>query len=68
MISPNRIAFNVLNYGAAGDRQTLDTAALQAAIDACSQAGGGTVYVPAGQYVTGSLFLRSHITLYLDAG
>ncbi len=60
--------FNVLDYGAAGDGQTLDTAALQAAIEACSRAGGGTVYVPAGRYITGSLFLKSHITLYLDAG
>ena len=66
--SPNKSTFNVLDYGATGDGQTLDTAALQAAIEACSRAGGGTVYVPAGQYVTGSLFLKSHITLYLEAG
>lgn len=64
----SQTAFNVLDYGAIGDGQTLDTAALQAAIEACSRAGGGTVYVPAGQYVTGSLFLKSHITLYLEAG
>ena len=59
---------NVRSYGALGDGQTLDTAALQAAIDACHQQGGGTVWVPAGQYVTGSLFLRDNITLHLDAG
>lgn len=68
MTAPNKSAFSVLDYGATGDGQTLDTAALQAAIEACSRAGGGTVYVPAGQYVTGSLFLKSHIALYLDAG
>ena len=51
--------WNVLNYGAARDGQTLDTAALQATIDACAQAGGGTVHVPAGAYLTGSLFLKS---------
>ncbi|HQE92073.1 MAG TPA: glycoside hydrolase family 28 protein [Anaerolineae bacterium] len=68
MIVSGKNTFNVLDYGAAGDGQTLDTVALQAAIEACSQAGGGTVYVPAGQYVTGSLFLRNHITLFLDAG
>ncbi|MGC9395057.1 MAG: glycoside hydrolase family 28 protein [Anaerolineae bacterium] len=62
------ITYNVLDFGATGDGETLDTAALQAAIEACSQAGGGTVHVPAGQYVTGSLFLKSHVTLYLDAG
>ncbi len=68
MISPSRNMFNVLDYGAVGDGQTLDTTALQATIEACSHAGGGTVYVPAGHYLTGSLFLKSHITLYLDAG
>jgi polygalacturonase len=60
--------FNVRAYGAAGDGQTLDTHALQAAIDACHQQGGGTVLVPAGQYLTGSLFMQSHITLHLAAG
>ena len=60
--------FNVLDHGAARDGKTLDTAALQAAIDACAQAGGGTVYVPAGVYHTGSLFLKSNLALYLDAG
>ncbi len=60
--------FNVLDYGAVGDGQTLDTRAIQAAIQACHQAGGGTVYVPAGNYLTGSLFMRSHVTLHLESG
>ncbi|MBN1887677.1 MAG: glycoside hydrolase family 28 protein [Thermoflexales bacterium] len=60
--------FNVLDYGAAGDGLTLDTRAFQAAIRACRQVGGGTVYVPAGRYVIGSIFLDSHVTLYLEAG
>ena len=60
--------FNVRGYGAAGDGLTLDAPALQAAIDACAQQGGGTVHLPAGQYLTGSLFLRSNITLHLEAG
>ena len=60
--------FNVLDYGAVGDGQTLDTPAIQSAIEACYQAGGGTVYFSAGHYVTGSLFLRSNVTLHLDAG
>ncbi len=60
--------FNVRAYGATGDGQTLDTLALQAAIDACQQRGGGTVTLPAGRYVTGSIFLRDNITLNLEAG
>jgi polygalacturonase len=63
-----RIAFNVKEYGAIGDGQAIETPAIQATIDACHRQGGGTVVVPAGRYVTGSLFLRSNITLYLDAG
>ncbi len=63
-----RIAFNVRDFGAIGDGRALETLAIQSAIDACHQRGGGTVFVPAGNYVTGSLFLRSNITLYLDAG
>ena len=63
-----RLAFNVRDFGAVGDGQTLATPAIQAAIDACHQQGGGTVFIPAGSYITGSIFLRSNITLYLDAG
>lgn len=62
------LAVSVHQFGAAGDGRANETAALQAAIDACARAGGGTVVVPAGNYVTGSLTLRSNITLYLDAG
>ena len=64
----NGTRFSVDRFGAVGDGQTLNTAAIQAAIDGCAQAGGGTVYLPAGRYVTGSLFLKNDITLYLDAG
>lgn len=56
------------DFGARGDGVTLDTSALQRAIDATAQRGGGTVFVPAGRYVIGSIVLRDHITLYLDAG
>lgn len=60
--------FDVREHGGVGDGATLNSRAFQAAIDACARAGGGTVYVPAGRYVTGALFLHSHTTLYLDAG
>jgi polygalacturonase len=59
---------NVQRYGALGDAHTLDTAAIQTAIDTCHELGGGTVWVPAGQYVTGTIFFRDNITLHLDAG
>ena len=64
----NRLVFNVRDYGATGDGAAPDTWAIQSAIDACHAQGGGTVFFPAGQYVTGSIFLRSHITLHLDSG
>ncbi|HOG45542.1 MAG TPA: glycoside hydrolase family 28 protein [Anaerolineae bacterium] len=60
--------FDVHDYGARGDGRALDTPALQAAIDACSRAGGGTVYVAAGRYITGSLVLHSDIVLHIAAG
>jgi polygalacturonase len=58
--------FNVRDFGAAGDGQTNDTSSLQKALDACSAAGGGEVIVPAGNYLTGSLVLHSHVTLNVE--
>jgi polygalacturonase len=55
-------------YGAKGDGKTLDTDALQGAIDACHDAGGGTVRVPSGTYLTKPIELRSFVTLHLEAG
>jgi polygalacturonase len=60
--------FNVLDYGAAGDGQKLDTAALNAAIETCAKAGGGKVYLPPGRYLSGTIRLRSHVILELEAG
>jgi len=64
----NGVPFNVTEYGALGDGQTKDTYAIQKAIDTCSAAGGGTVYFPAGKYISGSIRLRSYVTLQLDSG
>ena len=60
--------FNVREHGARGDGETLDTLAIQAAMDACAKTGGGTVLVPAGQYLTGAIFFRDNMTLLIDAG
>ena len=59
---------DVRSFGAAGDGKTIDTLPLQRAIDACHEQGGGAVYVPAGTYLTGTLYLKSHVTLHLSAG
>ncbi|HZM02550.1 MAG TPA: glycoside hydrolase family 28 protein [Candidatus Saccharimonadales bacterium] len=60
--------FNVRDYGAKGDGAALETAAITRAIDACAGAGGGVVYVPPGNYLTGTLILQSHVTLQIEAG
>lgn len=68
MSAERGMRYSAERFGAVGDGETLNTAAIQTAIDVCAEAGGGTVYLPAGRYVTGSLFLKSDVTLYLDAG
>ncbi|MEX0332619.1 MAG: glycoside hydrolase family 28 protein [Puniceicoccaceae bacterium] len=68
MLSCHGADFNVLDHGATGDGETLDTAAIHAAIDACSEAGGGRVVVPAGRYLTGSIHLEDNVNLYLAGG
>jgi polygalacturonase len=60
--------FDVRQYGAAGDGKTLDTAAINKAIQACNGAGGGSVLFTPGEYVTGTFIMRSHVTLNLEAG
>src|SRR5450432_3409649 len=59
---------SVLDLGAIADGRASCTAALQQGIDRCAESGGGTVFIPAGRYVTGTLWLRSNIILHLDAG
>ncbi|WP_309004750.1 glycosyl hydrolase family 28-related protein [Pelagicoccus sp. SDUM812005] len=60
--------YNVKNYGAKGDGQTIDSDAINAAIDAAAANGGGTVLLPAGDYLSYTLRLKSNITLKIDAG
>ena len=66
--SVHGLAFNVRDFGAKADGVTLDTAPINRAIAACNRAGGGTVLVPAGTYLVGTLTMLSNVTLYLDAG
>ncbi|RME69302.1 MAG: glycoside hydrolase family 28 protein [Verrucomicrobia bacterium] len=60
--------FDVRAFGACCDGSRLATAAIQAAIDAAAVAGGGTVYLPAGRYLSFSLRLRSRVVLHLGPG
>ena len=60
--------YNVKDYGAKGDGSHIDSPAINAAIEAASEKGGGTIYFPAGVYQSYSIHLRSNISLYLDHG
>lgn len=60
--------YNVLSFGAKGDGRTLDTKAIQEAIEKAAQVGGGTVYFPSGKYISGTLFLKSFVSLHLEPG
>ena len=60
--------FNVLDYGARPDGSTNSAEAFHSAVQAAKAAGGGTVFVPAGNYVTGPIELVSDLVLHLDAG
>ena len=60
--------YNVKNYGARGDGKTIDGEAINKAIQAAAGAGGGTVYFPAGNYLSYTIRLQNNISLYIDQG
>ncbi len=60
--------YNVLELGAIPDGKTINTEILQKAINSCFENGGGTVILPAGKYLTGSIFLKSGVCLKLEKG
>jgi hypothetical protein len=60
--------FDVRNSGAKGDGIALDTAAINQAITRCNSTGGGIVYLPPGVYLSGTVILKSNVTLFLEAG
>lgn len=63
-----KITLLVNDFGAKADGVTIDTKAIQSAIDACAQKGGGIVSFKPGTYVTGSIFLKSNVHLKIDQG
>ena len=60
--------YNVMDFGAKADGKTIDSPAINRAIEAAAQAGGGTVYLPAGEYACYSIRLKSNIHIYLEQG
>jgi len=60
--------FLVTEFGAMGDGTTDATEAFRAAISACAGAGGGRVVVPAGEYLTGAIHLKSNVNLHVEEG
>ena len=60
--------FNIVSYGAVSSAKTLNTTAIQQAIDMAAKQGGGVVLIPSGFFVTGAITLRSNINLHLDPG
>jgi polygalacturonase len=67
-VHPGKISVNVRDLGAKGDGTTKDTVVFQAALDLCATNGGGTVSVPAGAYLIGSIVVGPNTTLQLQSG
>ena len=67
LASENTSIYNVRDHGAIGDGKTLDTKAIQETIDQCAKEGG-KVYLPSGVYLSGSLRLRSNVTIEISEG
>lgn len=63
-----KIFYNVKDFGAKGDGKNLDSKAINKAIETCTKSGGGTVEIPAGTYLCGSIHLANNINLHLKAG
>lgn len=67
-VGPTARFVDITDQGARGDGRFNNRLAIQRAIDQCADRGGGTVYIPPGRFVTGTVHLRSHVRLLLDAG
>ena len=62
------MVYNIVDYGALPGIGNMNTAPIQRAIDACSAAGGGTVLVPSGLFISGTLYMKSNVELHLEMG
>ena len=60
--------YNIKDFGAVGDGKTLNTLAIQKAINKCRDAGGGVVLIPAGTFISGTIQLFNNINLHLESG
>jgi polygalacturonase len=60
--------YNIIDFGALPDGKTINSTAIQNAIDKCSEDGGGTVYVSKGVFLTGTIVLKSNVNLFLENG
>jgi polygalacturonase len=63
-----KAVFNVRDFGATGKKADDALPAIQKAIETCAAAGGGTVFLPAGEYTSGQIRLKSHVRVYVDSG
>jgi hypothetical protein len=61
-----QVVYNVTDFGARGDTNTVNTAYIQAAIDKCSAGGGGKVLIPNGTFLTGTIVLKNNVELHLE--
>lgn len=59
--------YTILNYGAISDESTNNSEAIQKAIDECNASGGGLVIIPTGNFLSGTLILRSNVNLHLES-
>jgi hypothetical protein len=63
-----QVSLSIIDFGAVNDGTTINTTAIQSAIDSCFNAGGGEVHVPeGGTFLSGTIFLRSNVLLHLDS-
>ena len=66
--NPATTVYNIMDFGAKGDGKTLDSPSINKAIEEAAAKGGGTIYLPAGTFLSVSIRLKSNISLFLDQG